>query len=293
MDKLLLIFVLVLFSGFISVHGKMCKVRNDWRLLHCHCYTDAMSCNAVRILSLKHLHIPHYVKVVNLKYNHINEFDMEFIRNNPNVKILDITDQTDFNCNSLEFVENVTNVNIISDCGDTSTSASEKTVETEDLEDININSTPVKTSKTIRTPTTRKTKTVSSTIPSSSSTSPQSTKELSITTSEPELTSEEMSVTYTAIIQTEAEDKHIKNMIVVIIVVLSVVGIVIIVTCVYICMIVVKWNCICNGCTRIKVACSCIEEDFAVIPMVEFVEDLKEDGGGDNTLYSAVAKKRK
>ena len=284
MDKLQLIFVLVLFSvsGFISVHGKMCKVRNGDRWLQCHCYTDdVMSCNAVRILSLKRLHIPHYVKVVNLKYNHINEFDIEFIRNNPNVKILDITDQTDFNCNSLEFVENVTNVNIISDCGDTSTDASEKTVETGDLEeDTNINSTPVETSKTIHTLTTRKTKTVSLTI-SSSSTSPQSMKQVSITT-QSELTSEEMNVTYTV------EDKHIKNMIAVIVVVLSVVGgIVIIVTCVCICMMVVKWNCICSGCTRIKVACSCIEEDFAAIPMMEFVEE----DGGDNILYSA--KKRK
>ena len=90
MDKLIIILLLLTFSGFImNVNSRMCKVKNRARWVHCHCYTDAMSCNGVRILYLKHLKIPHDIKAINLKYNHIKEFDMEFITNNPNVKMID------------------------------------------------------------------------------------------------------------------------------------------------------------------------------------------------------------
>ena len=134
MDKIIIIlFILLTFSGFID--SKTCKVRSRSRWIHCHCYKNVMVCNGVRILTLKHLRIPHKVKVVNLKYNYINEFDMEFIRNNPNLEVLDIRGQNGFNCSSLEFVENVT-VNIISDCGMDTTA----NLETEDG-DINVNST--------------------------------------------------------------------------------------------------------------------------------------------------------
>ena len=146
MDKLIIILSLLTFSGFImNVDSKTCKVKNRGRWIYCHCYTNAMACNGVRILSLKHLKIPHDVKVVNLKYNHIKEIDMEFIRNNPNVEVLDIRAQNGFNCNSLEFVENVTDVNIISDCVMDTTTATETTIETEDDDNTNSTTTTVKT----------------------------------------------------------------------------------------------------------------------------------------------------
>ena len=116
MDKIIILFIFLAVSGCID--SKICKVRNQYRWLRCHCYSsniNAMICNGARIVSIKQLKIPDNVKLLNLKYNHIKEFDIEFITNNPNVEVLDISAQSGFNCNSLEFVENVA-VDIISDC---------------------------------------------------------------------------------------------------------------------------------------------------------------------------------
>ena len=116
MDKIIIIFIFLAFSVYID--SKICKVRNQYRWLRCHCYSsniNTMICNGARILSIKQLKIPEDVKRLNLKYNHIKVFDVEFIMNNPNVEVLDISSQSGFNCSSLNFVEHVA-VDIISDC---------------------------------------------------------------------------------------------------------------------------------------------------------------------------------